>query len=102
MLISLPAAAVTADSLLSRALRFALILFLAGRVLLSAWAAAVVSLVPAPLSPDQTLRPFLGQPALREGLGGLLLGPWQRFDTMRYLQLATQGYSVENSVFPPL
>lgn len=102
MLISLPAVAVTADSLLSRALRFAFVLFVAGRVLLSAWAAAVVSLVPAPLSPDQTLRPFLGQPALLEGLGGLLLGPWQRFDTMRYLQLATQGYSVENSVFPPL
>lgn len=99
---SLRAAGANTDSLLTRSLRFALILFVAGRVLLSAWAAAVISLVPVQLSPDETLRPFLSQPALLEGMGGLLLGPWQRFDTMRYLQLATQGYSVENSVFPPL
>jgi hypothetical protein len=49
------------------------------------------------------LRPYLGQPHLTEGVSGLLLGPWQRFDTQRYMRIAEAGYAhEEDSVFPPL
>ncbi len=83
--------------------RYALIIFLATRMLLSMWAILILALRPLPAEPNETLRPYLGQNELRNGASGLLLGPWQRFDTMRYLSVANSGYEgVENSVFPPL
>ncbi|HZD09822.1 MAG TPA: mannosyltransferase family protein [Candidatus Binatia bacterium] len=85
-----------------RSLRMALIVFLVVRILLSVWAALVIEILPATLEPDPVLRPYLGQPALPDGATGRLLGPWQRFDTMRYLSLAQDGYDAQNSVFPPL
>lgn len=82
--------------------RPAILLFVAARVVLSIWAVVVLSLIPLPEEADETVRPYLGEPRLEEGAAGLLLGPWQRFDTMRYLSLARNGYTEENSVFPPL
>ena len=86
----------------SPALIYAALLFVAVRLLVTLWGATVVTLIPAPLEPDPVLRPYLDQPALTEGAAGLLLGPWQRFDALRYLSLAREGYTAENSVFPPL
>ena len=82
--------------------RPAILLFVTARVALSVWAVVVLSLIPLPEEADETVRPYLGEPRLEEGAAGLLLGPWQRFDTMRYLSLARKGYTEENSVFPPL
>lgn len=82
--------------------RPAILLFIVARVVLSVWAVVVLSLIPLPQEADETVRPYLGEPRLEEGAAGLLLGPWQRFDTMRYLSVARNGYSEENSVFPPL
>lgn len=86
----------------SPALRTALILFIIARLLLSGWALLVTALIPLPEQPDELLRPYVGAPILDDGAAGLLLGPWQRFDTMRYLALARDGYDAGNSVFPPL
>lgn len=81
----------------------ALALFLALRLFLTLWGGVVTTLVPLPATPDEELRPYLGAEILREGAAGLLLGPWQRFDTNRYVRIARQGYAaVEDSVFPPL
>lgn len=58
---------------------------------------------PLPDGPDEVLRPYLGEPQLDEGAAALLLGPWQRFDTQRYMHIARLGYAEEkNSVFPPI
>lgn len=82
--------------------RPAILLFVTARVVLSVWAVFVLALIPLPDEPDETVRPYLGERRLEEGAAGALLGPWQRFDTMRYLSLARNGYTEENSVFPPL
>lgn len=84
-------------------LRLGLTVFLAMRVLLSAWAIVALAVNPLPETPDEIVRPYLGEPVLNEGAAGLLLGPWQRFDTQRYMHIARNGYALEeNSVFPPL
>jgi hypothetical protein len=55
------------------------------------------------MDPEPRSRPYLGQPHLDSGLTGLLLGPWQRYDTQRYMRIAQEGYAHEkDSVFPPL
>lgn len=90
-------------SLLSQAgIRQPLIIFLIMRVFLSLWAVLALTLNPLPGQPDETLRPYLGEFPLTEGAAGLLLGPWQRFDTLHYLRIARQGYTADDSVFPPL
>ncbi len=86
----------------SPALRTALILVVVARLLLSGWGLLVTAMTPVPEEPDEVLRPYVGAPILDDGPAALLLGPWQRFDTMRYLALARDGYDAENSVFPPL
>lgn len=87
---------------LDPSVRYALIIFLATRLLLSVWAILILAIRPLPAEPNETLRPYLGLIELRNGASGLILGPWQRFDTMRYLSIAERGYEdVENSVFPP-
>ncbi len=81
----------------------ALIIFLVTRIFLSLWAIAALSVIPLPAEPDEALRPYLGEPILTDGPAGLLLGPWQRFDSQHYLRIARQGYANEaDSVFPPL
>jgi hypothetical protein len=79
-----------------------LVIFLAARVFLSLWAVVALAVNPLPAEPDEALRPYRGEPPMTEGVTGLLLGPWQRFDTLRYLRIARQGYAVDDSVFPPL
>ena len=85
------------------AVRYALLLFLISRLVLTLWAVLITAIQPVPIQPDEIERPYLGAPILNQGPAGLLLGPWQRFDTMRYLRIAHQGYDeIEDSVFPPL
>lgn len=85
-----------------RSLVIAFVAFVAMRLFLSVWAIVVTAIVSTPLDPDPVLRPYYGQPALLDGWEGLLLGPWQRFDTLHYMSVAQVGYDVQNSVFPPL
>lgn len=88
---------------LGPAIRFALIVFLASRLVITVWAVLVLAIRPLPQEPDEVLRPYLGQPILEHGLPALVLGPWQRFDTLHYLRIAQDGYAAEeDSVFPPL
>ena len=81
----------------------ALIIFVATRIFLSLWASIVLTIIPLPHEPDEGTRPYLNEPILDDGISGLLLGPWQRFDSQHYLRIARQGYANEaDSVFPPL
>jgi Gpi18-like mannosyltransferase len=82
--------------------RAGLFIFLGVRILLTVWGGLIMIFLPPPVELDEALRPYLGEPVLHEGVAGWLLGPWQRFDTMRYLALAQEGYTDPNSVFPPL
>ena len=85
------------------AVKQALLIFTAARIILAVWSILVPLIIPAPTTPDSVLRPYLGQPHLTEGITGLLLGPWQRFDTQHYMRIAEEGYAhEEDSVFPPL
>ena len=84
--------------------RRSLLLYLVVRIALSLWAVLVLALVPVETGPLEPARPYYGVLPVDEGLAGLLLGPWQRFDTLHYIQLATHGYQANtpHSVFPPL
>jgi hypothetical protein len=85
------------------AIRHALLVFFATRLLLTLWAVVVLAIQPLPSEPDEVLRPYLGEPVLDEGWPRVLLSPWQRFDTLHYLRIAGNGYAaVEDSVYPPL
>lgn len=87
------------DTAVSRAL----LIFITLRLFFSGWAIVANLLSPVPTTPDEGIRPYLGEPQLSQGVAGLLLGPWQRFDTQHYLRIARQGYADESdSVFPPL
>ncbi|MDH4207545.1 MAG: mannosyltransferase family protein [Anaerolineae bacterium] len=86
------------------ALRHAALLFAVSRIALSLWAALVLTLTRPPTSPDDVLRPYQGVEPISGGAGELLLGVWQRFDTMWYLRIAEQGYSPDDgsTVYFPL
>ena len=43
---------------------------------------------PLPEEPNEVERPYLGQPIFSEDGEGLILGPWQRFDTLHYTRMA--------------
>jgi hypothetical protein len=99
----LPGSAPTVNRPLRPAIRFALIVFLVSRLVVTVWAVLVLAIRPLPQQPDEVLRPYLGQLPLEHGLSALVLGPWQRFDTLHYLRIAQDGYAAEeDSVFPPL
>jgi hypothetical protein len=100
--VMMPAAPAASRSL-KPAIRFALIVFLASRLVLTIWAILVLAIQPLPQEADEVVRPYLGQAPLERGLSALVLGPWQRFDTLHYLRIAEEGYAAEeDSVFPPL
>ncbi|WP_420631377.1 hypothetical protein [Candidatus Leptofilum sp.] len=85
------------------AVRYALIIFVVLRLFLTGWAVVAQLASPVPDEVDEVLRPYLSQPILNDGLAGLLLGPWQRFDTLHYTRIAAEGYAnPDDSVFPPL
>ncbi len=85
------------------AVRHSLFIFLVMRLFFSLWALLALALFPLPETPDEGLRPYLGEPILDHGVPGALLGPWQRFDSNHYLRMAREGYTNEaDSVFPPL
>ncbi len=85
------------------AMRFALLVFLVSRLVITLWAVVVLAILPLPQEADEVLRPYLGQPPIERGLSALVLGPWQRFDALHYLRIAEDGYAAEeDSVFPPL
>jgi hypothetical protein len=89
--------------MIKTAVKHALLTYLAARLILLVWSVLVPVVVAAPTTPDPILRPYLDQPPLTTGLNGILLGPWQRFDTQRYMRIAQEGYAhEEDSVFPPL
>ena len=80
-----------------------LTIFLVMRLFLIFWSFISLAINPLPEEPDEAIRPYLGEPVLDTGVSGLLFGPWQRFDSQRYLVIAREGYAQEqNSVFPPL
>lgn len=85
------------------ALRYAVTVFLALRVVLSVFAALILLLNPSSTEQD-TYKTYLGFTPVTEGWEGLLLEPWQRFDTLHYLRIAAEGYdaSPEDTVFAPL
>lgn len=81
----------------------ALLIVVVMRLFLAGWAIIALQINPLPPIPDDVLRPYVEQPILDDGVAGLLLGPWQRFDTLHYTRIAAQGYANEkDSVFPPL
>ncbi len=96
------ASAAWAKLMADPAIVFALTIFTAHRLLLFA-----LGTVFAPLAP---IDPPLGAGLLRDidprhwGPSFFLLGPWQRWDTNWYLQIAHFGYSVGNGTtnYPPL
>lgn len=86
-----------------QALKTAVFTYLILRFLFSFWAILSLAINPLPEEPDEEIRPYLNQPLLTNGTAGILLGPWQRFDALRYTKIAAEGYADErNSVFPPL
>jgi hypothetical protein len=87
----------------SPSVKTGLIIFIVMRLFLTIWAVMSLAINPLPEEPDEEIRPYLHEPVLDTGLSGLLLGPWQRFDSQRYLVIAREGYADErHSVFPPL
>ena len=85
------------------ALSFPFWVFLLARAGLSALGMALFAAGRVPNGSDPLLRPYFGIPPVTEGLRGLLLGIWQRFDAIHYLRIASGGYSATDlSVFFPL
>ena len=82
--------------------RFALGVYFALRLGLSGLAALVRTLYRGDLSPHPLFRPYLGIPPVQSGWQDLLLGVWQRWDTLWYTLIAHRGYSLEDtSIFAP-
>ncbi len=79
-------------------------LFAIMRVAISLWTALVLVITHAPTSPDEVLRPYQGVEPISGGAAGLLLGVWQRFDTLWYVRIAAQGYAPDDpsTVYFPL
>ena len=86
----------------SAALRHALQVYLPMRIVLSGLAALLRGLYQGDLSPDPVFRPYLGIAPVTGGLRGLLLGVWQRWDTLWYMLIARDGYSMQDTrIFAP-
>lgn len=85
------------------AVRQAILIFIVLRIFLSVWGVVAITVNPPPEDAPDIISQQLGQPSLNEGWTGLLLGPWQRFDSLRYTRIAAEGYAHEpDSAFPPL
>lgn len=86
------------------AIKYAWGIYLAMRVAISLLAALILWLLNPPTTPDPLLRPYQGVEPIIGGWAELVFGIWQRFDTLWYLKIATQGYSpaLGDIHFPPL
>lgn len=87
-----------------RAFVYALLIFLAVRILMS----LIVAGAALAIDPNRPPAPY--EPAVvndleaRGEVARLLLLPWYRWDTVHYLKIATEGYTanLKNTVWPPL
>jgi len=68
-------------------------LFLVARLTLSGLGIGLWRLGIVPTQPDPVDRPYFGVEPVTNGLAGMLLGVWQRHDTIHYLRIAAGGYS---------
>lgn len=88
------------------ALRYALTVFVAVRVILTIFAALMALLLPDPSPRDQLEDPSSGSSAVPVDLEAILLEPWQRFDALWYLGIAEEGYGYDAywgaTAYPPL
>lgn len=88
---------------LDPALRYSLAIYLAVRALSSLWAALLLWVANPVTGPHPIYRPYRGVPPIEGGLLELLLGAWQRWDTLWYLSIADHGYTLPGEAhFPPL
>ena len=88
------------------ALRYALAVFVAVRMILTVFTALMVLLFPSSSSND-VVEPASPEPTtIIADWEALLLEPWQRFDALWYMGIAAGGYGYDGSmgdtVFPPL
>ena len=91
------------STLKDRAVWQSLLLFIILRLFLMGWGIVSIAINPINELPTSQATAYLEQPILTDGWAGILLGPWQRFDTMHYTRIAAEGYAhEEDSVFPPL
>jgi len=86
------------------ALRYAVLVFIVMRVVISLWMSLMLAVSGAPTTPDDVLRPYQGIEQITGGIGEPFLGVWQRFDTLWYLKIATVGYAPDDgsTVYFPL
>jgi len=75
------------------AFRYAVVVYLVMRVVISLWMALVLAVTGAPTTPDDILRPYQSVEPITDGPAELFVGVWQRFDTLWYLRIAGEGYS---------
>lgn len=86
-----------------RAVRWALVVFLTIRLVLSALAAIVITLLPLPEGGHEAYVSSLGLRPVESKTEELLLEVWQRWDVLHYQRIAAQGYTDEqSSAFAPL
>lgn len=86
-----------------RSLGWPVAVFLAARLILTAFGVVLFVLGLVPLAADPVLRPYFGLAPVTEGWRGALLGIWLRFDAVHYLRIAEGDYSATDlSVFYPL
>jgi hypothetical protein len=85
-----------------RLLRTAVIAFVVLRLVATVMSGLAVTYGPDVETIDPAARDMLDEPSLDEGVAGVLLGPWQRQDALRYLRIARDGYAADiDSVFAP-
>lgn len=83
-------------------MRFVILIYAVQRVMLSFLAALSYVWLPPLMPSDVIHRLSLGLEPVTGPLADLLLGVWQRWDTLWYLLIATRGYALDDSsIFTP-
>ena len=84
------------------AVRFALWVYCPLRIALSGLAALVRGLYAGDLAPHPVFRPYLGVAPVEGGWREMLMGVRQRWDTLWYMLIARDGYSMQDTrIFAP-
>ena len=82
---------------------YPIIIFLVFRLLFTLLGLSLSLLGKVPLSADPIARPYFGIDPVVDGIPGIILGVWQRFDAIHFQRIATFGYSDDALVaFLPL